>query len=198
LGFNISLMRLLPAYLARQESSLARGVIQYAVRRTLATAMAVAVVGATFITMYPGTFRQEVISTGLMALAAIPLLTLLLISGSVTRSYGGALSVLAIERVVLNGLVLGMIFLTAWYHLWPRDATLVMGSTLVGSAMAAMVLVPTLREVRPQAVRMAVANYATAEWRSSIAPLTMIVAAEIVLNRAGVIVLGLEGCITKA
>lgn len=198
LGFNISLMRLLPAYLARQESSLARGVIQYAVRRTLATAVAIAVLGATFITMYPGTFRQEVISTGLMALAATPLLTLLLISGSVTRSYGGALSVLTIERVVLNGLVLGMIFLTAWYHLWPRDATLVMGSTLVGSAMAAMVLVPTLREVRPQAVRMAVANYATTEWRSSIAPLTMIVAAEIVLNRAGVIVLGLEGCITKA
>ncbi|MGO4736751.1 methyltransferase domain-containing protein [Bosea sp. 2KB_26] len=198
LGFNISLMRLLPDYLARQESSLARGVIQYAVRRALATAMAVAVVGATFITMYPGTFRQEVISTGLMALAATPLLTLLLISGSVTRSFGGALSVLAIERVVLNGLVLGVIFLTAWYHLWPRDATLVMGSTLVGSAMAAMVLVPTLREVRPRAVRMAVANYAAAEWRSSIAPLTMIVAAEIVLNRAGVIVLGLEGCITKA
>lgn len=198
LGFNISLMRLLPDYLARQESSLARGVIQYAVRRALATAMAVAVLGATFITMYPGTFRQEVISTGLMALAATPLLTLLLISGSVTRSFGGALSVLAIERVVLNGLVLGVIFLTAWYHLWPRDATLVMGSTLVGSAMAAMVLVPTLREVRPRAVRMAVANYAAAEWRSSIAPLTMIVAAEIVLNRAGVIVLGLEGRITKA
>ncbi|GAU85530.1 methyltransferase domain-containing protein [Bosea sp. BIWAKO-01] len=197
LGFNISLVRLLPAYLARQESSLARGVIQYAVRRTLATAMAIAVVGATFVTMYPGFLRPEVIATCLMALAAAPLLTLLLISGSVTRSFGGALSVLAIERVVLNGLVLGVIFLTAWYHLWPRDATLVMGSTLVGSAMAAMVLVPALRGGRPRAVRVAVANYAAAEWRSSIAPLTMIVAAEIVLNRAGVIVLGLEGRITK-
>lgn len=198
LGFNISLQRLVPTYLARQESDLARGVIQYAGRRTLATAMAAAVVGATFITMYPAQLRQEVTATCLMGLATAPLITLLLVNGSATRSFGGILSALAIERVVLNGLVLAMIFLTAWYHLWPRDATLAMGSTLVGSAMAVTVLVPALREVRPQAVRTAVANYAVIEWRSSIAPLTIVVAAEIILNRAGVIVLGLEGSIGKA
>jgi SAM-dependent methyltransferase len=45
---------------------------------------------------------------------------------------------------------------------------------------------------------MARANYALAEWRSSIAPLTLIVGAEIILNRAGVIVLGFEGSIEKA
>jgi O-antigen/teichoic acid export membrane protein/SAM-dependent methyltransferase len=198
LGFNVSLQRLVPAYLARQENDLARGVIQYAGRRTLATAMAAAVVGATFITMYPAHLRQEVIATCLMGLAAAPLITLLLVDGSVTRSFGGTLSALAIERVVLNGLVLGLIFLTAWYHLWPRDATLAMGSILVGAAISAMVLAPALREVRPRAVRMAGANYALSEWRSSIAPLTIIVGAEIILNRAGIIVLGFEGSIDKA
>jgi len=198
LGFNVSLQRLVPVYLARHENELARGVIQYAGRRTLATAMAAAVVGATFVTMYPAHLRQEVIATCLMGLAAAPLITLLLVDGSVTRSFGGTLSGLAIERVVLNGLVLGLIFLTAWYHLWPRDATLAMGSILVGAALSAMVLAPALREVRPRAVRMAAANYALPEWRSSIAPLTIIVGAEIILNRAGVIVLGFEGTIDKA
>src|SRR5689334_22637619 len=59
LGFHVSLLRFVPAYQARNEWALARGVIRYAQRGTAGTAIGIALIGACTILVLRGTMRPE-------------------------------------------------------------------------------------------------------------------------------------------
>jgi O-antigen/teichoic acid export membrane protein len=193
LGFDVSLLRLVPAYRTQGMFSLARGVIQYAERRAAAMALGIAVSGMAVVWLLGGRQTTQLAETFLIGFAVVPVLALLWIRASVVRGFGGVLSALAPDRLVRDGLLLLVISGLALSGLAHIGAPTVMAVTLA-SSLAGLALVTWNRRRRwllpedgtPPA-------YAKREWRRTALPLVAIAVAEAAMNRTGVVSLGWAG-----
>src|SRR5438477_11776117 len=103
LGFHVSLLRFVPAYHAKQEWALARGVIRYAQRVTVVTAISIVLVGVCGIAALGRSLRPELALSFLLGVAAVPFLALHLVGASIVRAFGGIIAALAPERIVRDG-----------------------------------------------------------------------------------------------
>jgi O-antigen/teichoic acid export membrane protein len=198
LGFNVSLMRFVPAYLVRHESGLALGCIDYAVRRAGIASLVAVGIGVGFVLCAPWPLRSELATTFLIGFATLPVATLSLVGIALARCFGATVAALAPDRLLREALLLAFILVLAWLHLGDHDATTAMGASLLASLLAFGALVLVIGKNWPEALRGATPLGARGEWRASILPLTIIGLAEILLNRAGIIVLGLLGDVRGA
>jgi O-antigen/teichoic acid export membrane protein len=137
--------------------------------------------------------RPELAHTFLLGIAAVPFLTLHLVGASVVRAFGGIVAALAPERVVRDSLLLAIIAVAFWGNLYRLDATLAMGATLVSSVVMFGLVRIFLRRLRPPALNHAKPAYAAENWWRPTLPLTVIMAADSLMSRSGVIALGLTG-----
>ncbi|MGA7998505.1 MAG: oligosaccharide flippase family protein [Bradyrhizobium sp.] len=193
LGFDIALLRFVSAYQTTGAWSLARGVIQYAERRTLAVGILVMLMGTLAIFCWPRQFSPELRNTFLVGFVLVPLWALLWVRCSIVRAFGGVVLALVPDKVVRDGLLLILVVLA---NLWLRrhiDAPMVMVATLVSSIVALALASGAMHKLRPGALMPAPAEYAAAVWRRTAVPLMIITAAEALLNRSGVVLLGWFG-----
>jgi O-antigen/teichoic acid export membrane protein len=190
LGFDVSLLRLVPAYRAQGMSHLAHGVIQYAERRSAMMALGIILFGLTMVVLLRNKQAAELTQTFLVGLAIVPILALLWIRVSIVRAFGGVVSALAPDRLVRDGLLL--IFITCLVlggraHITaPAVMTATLVSSLVGLGLVTWArcrwwLLPKVG--LPPA-------YAAREWRRTALPLVAIAVAEAAINRTGVVSLG--------
>jgi O-antigen/teichoic acid export membrane protein len=193
LGFHVSLLRFVPAYQARQEWGLVRGVIQYSERGAAGAAAGIVLISVCGIAALHGSMQPELAYTFLLGIAAVPLITLHLIGASVVRAFGGVVAALAPERVVRDSLLLAIIAIAFWCNLHRLDATLAMGATLVSSLVVLGLVRIFLRRMRPPSLDQAKPAYAAGDWWQPTLPLTVIMAADNLMSRSGVIALGLAG-----
>ena len=193
LGFHVSLLRFVPAYGANGEWALARGVIQYSQRSAAATATCIFLIGSGGIIALQASLRPEIAVTFLVGFAAVPFLALHLVAASTTRAFGGIAAALAPERIVREGLLLGIVAAVFWGDFWRLDATLAMGATVLSSiAMLGLVSI-FVRRLRPSSIDNVKPAFAPEDWWRPTLPLTVIMVADSFMNRAGVIALGLTG-----
>lgn len=190
LGFHTSLLRLLPAYEARADWSLAVGVARCA----LVVAILVgAALGAATI------FASDLLSRGNseMKLAfgigalAIPLIAIQLVVSAGVRAFGGPVLALLPERILRDGGVLFVVATAGWVGLFRPDAMLAVGGLLAGCALALLFAIATFRILRPAAFGEASPSRLMREWFTPIASLTVILAADNLMTRSGVLALGL-------
>ena len=193
LGFDIALLRFLPAYQTKGAWSLARGVIRYAERRALAVSILVILAGASIILIWSRQFTSELRNTFLVGFFLVPALALLWIRCSIIRAFGGVVMALAPDKIVRDGLLLVLVALTSLGLRWHTDAPLVMTATLVGSTVALGLASLSMRRFRPGVFTNAPPEYDAATWRHTAMPLVVISAAEALLNRTGVVLLGWFG-----
>jgi O-antigen/teichoic acid export membrane protein len=193
LGFHVSLLRFVPAYQAREEWALARGVIQYSQRSAAGTAISIALIGGCGIIALHGSLRPELALTFLIGIASVPFLALHFIGASVVRAFGGIIPALAPERIVRDGLLLVIIATVFWGNLYHLDATLAMGATLLSSIVMLGLVSIFSRRLRPAALDCAKPAYAADEWWRPTLPLTVIMIADNLMSRSAVIALGLTG-----
>ena len=193
LGFDIALLRFLPAYQTKGAWSLARGVIRYAERRALAVGILVILAGASIILIWSRQFTSELRNTFLVGFFLVPALALLWIRCSIIRAFGGVVMALAPDKIVRDGLLLVLVALTSLGLRWHTDAPLVMTATLVGSTVALGLASLSMRRFRPGVFTNAPPEYDAATWRHTAMPLVVISAAEALLNRTGVVLLGWFG-----
>ncbi len=197
LGFDVSLLRFLPAYRARQEWGLMRGVTHYADRAVAATGVAVALAGSAIV-LASGLVPQAFARSLLGGLVLVPVLALLWVRCSAARAFGGVVTALAPDRLIRDGLLLVVMVALGpglGWHLGAAramDATVLAG--IVGLGLASVArrrLAPRLfAEARPQLdVRI---------WMRTAAPLVALGAVEALMNRTGVILLGWTGAVTDA
>jgi O-antigen/teichoic acid export membrane protein len=99
LGFDVSLLRFVPAYLAPRAFDLLRGVIRYATRRAATVGCGIALAGAAIVLLRRGELAPELANTFLVGFAAVPLLALLWIGIAVVRGFGGVVSALTPDRM---------------------------------------------------------------------------------------------------
>jgi O-antigen/teichoic acid export membrane protein len=193
LGFDIALLRFVPAYQTTGAWSLARGVIQYAERRVLAVSILVMLVGACAVIVWPQQFSAGLRNTFLVGFVLVPVWSLLWIRCSIVRAFGGVALALVPDKVVRDGVLLILVVLASlvlWGHL---DAPFVMMATLVSSTVALGLASLAIRRLRPGVLTITVPEYAAATWRETALPLVLIGAAEALLNRTGVVLLGWFG-----
>jgi O-antigen/teichoic acid export membrane protein len=198
LGFDIALLRFVSAYQTTEAWSLARGVIQYAERRTLAVSVLVMVAGTSAVVIWSRQFSPELRNTFLVGFILVPLWALLWVRCSIVRAFGGVVLALAPDKVVRDGLLLVLVVLA---NLWlgrQIDAPLVMMATLVSSVVALGLASGAMRTLRPGVLTIAPPEYAALTWRRTAVPLVIITAAEALLNRTGVVLLGWFGETTQA
>ncbi len=194
LGFDVSLLRLIPAYRATRKWGLVHGVLRYAERRGGAASCAIVLAGG-LILWFLGRLLlpAEQGVTFAIGLALVPIWSLLWMSSAAVRAFGGVVAALVPDRIVRDG---GLVVVFGLLMLWPGRKLGASGAMLctVACSLAGLIIVRVaLRYWRPQAVADAVPEYAAAAWRLIALPLVLISVAETLLNRTGVILLGGSG-----
>jgi O-antigen/teichoic acid export membrane protein len=198
LGFDVSLLRMVPSYKVRGAWGLARGAIRYADVRVLGGGATLALLGVFAVTIFGGTGVRELKITFLLGFIVVPTLALLWVRAATVRALGGVVSALLPDRLVRDGMLIVLVFLAS--RLWHDsvNAAFVMGGTLA-SSFAGLVLVSIMRrQWSPAVLRHSPAQSAAAQWRRTALPLVLIAVAESAMNRAGIVLLGWEGHASEA
>jgi O-antigen/teichoic acid export membrane protein len=193
LGFDIALLRFVPAYQTTAAWSLARGIIQYAERRALVVSIAVMSAGASVVMIWSRQFSPELRNTFLVGFIIVPVLALLWIRCSIVRAFGGVVLALLPDKMVRDGLLLVLVVLASLVPGRHTDAPLIMMASLVSSIAALGFASLAMRRQRPGELNVVLPEYAAATWRHTAVPLVIIAAAEALLNRTGVVLLGWLG-----
>jgi O-antigen/teichoic acid export membrane protein len=192
LGFHVSLLRLLPAYRATDEWPLARGVIRYSRSAAAAVGMAIAIVGAAVLLVREGT-SPEMKHAFLVGLCTAPVIALQLVEAATVRAFGGAVEALIPERIIRDSVAVLVLAAVALVGFARPDASLAMAAMLVSSAAALALAYAFMRRLRPPEICRDPPAYAPRDWCRPTFPLTVIMVADNVMIRSGVIVLGLAG-----
>ena len=188
LGFEVALLRFVPAYETERSWELLRGVIQYAQRRSAIVGMAIVTVGICVVLTWVSSPALR--STFLAGFLLVPVLALLWICCSAVRAFGGVVSALVPDRIVRDGVLLALLAVASLGQLWSIDAPFVMAATLIGSVAGLGWAALAMRRLRPHAARDVLPVYDAPTWRRAALPLVIIGAGETVMNRSGVILLG--------
>jgi len=191
LGFDVALLRFLPAYEAEHKWPLFRGVIQYAERRAAIAGVSCILVGVCVVT-YEG-LSPQLRNTFLIGLMLVPVWALLWIRCSILRAFGGVVLAIAPDRVVRDGLLVGFVAFASLGLGWSLDATMAITATVVSSAIALCVASFAVRRLHPGAIDNILPAYDAPAWRRAAIPLVIIGATEALMNRTGVIMLGWIG-----
>jgi O-antigen/teichoic acid export membrane protein len=188
LGFDVGLLRYVPAYKAKHEWALLKGVIQYAQRRAVLVGVAVTLVGTVVVEVWAST--PEVRSTFLAGFALVPILALVRIRCSAVRAFGGVVSALVPDRMVRDGTLITLLAVASLLLGWTLNAPFVMLATLVGSILGLVCAGAAMRRHRPRAIANILPAYDAPLWRRAAVPLLILGATESLMNRTGVILLG--------
>ncbi len=193
LGFDVALLRFLPAYETSHSWALLRGVIQYAERRATLVGAVVIVVGVSVIMLRAEALSPELRDTFLIGLTLVPVLALLWIRCSVARAFGGVVSAIAPDRIVRDGILLALVLVASLGLRRNVDAPFVMMATLVGSVLAFVTATTVVHRLRPGALAGVLPAYAASTWRLAALPLVVMGVTEVLMNRTGVLLLGWIG-----
>ena len=193
LGFDVSLLRFIPAYGAEQAWALQRGVIRYAERGALAVGLVVICFGAAAIELEAKDPFGELPVTFRIGLLLAPVWAVLWIRCSVVRAFGGVISALTPDRIAREGILLVLIGVMGLYAHWRISAPVAMAGTLISSLVGLGLATISKRRIWPVNLRTVPPVYAAATWRRTALPLVLISGAEILLNRTGVMAFGWNG-----
>jgi len=191
LGAHVSLLRLLSAYVERGEWGLARGALRFGRRQVLLIGAATAVTGAVAIIASSRVLSSELALSFLIAFAAIPMIALSLVNSAAVRAFGGVLMAIVPERIVRDGVLIA-ISLVLVLTVGP-DARLAVVALLCGVITVGGLSWYFAQRLRPPALISAPIQLDKVAWRRPAAALTLLMIADNVMSRAGVLALGASG-----
>jgi O-antigen/teichoic acid export membrane protein len=193
LGFDVALLRFVPAYEAEQAWALLRGVVQYSQRRVASVSAVVVLVGISITLLRAPSMSAELHDAFLVGFMLVPIWVLLWIRCSIVRAFGGVMAAIAPDRLVRDGMLIGLVALATLVLRLHINAPQLMMATLLSSAAGLVLASLALRRIRPSAAGDAAPEYAAAMWRRVALPLLLIGATEALMNRTGVLLLGWFG-----
>jgi O-antigen/teichoic acid export membrane protein len=188
LGFDVGLLRFVPAYAAESAWPLLRGAIQYAQRRAVFVGLSVILIGICVIEGWVSS--PELRKTFLAGFALVPILALVRIRCSAVRAFGGVVSALVPDSLVRDGTLIGILAVASVGLGWTISAPFVMVTAVISSALGLICAGLAMGHRRPRAIDYVLPAYDPAAWRRAAIPLVIIGATELLLNRTGVILLG--------
>lgn len=191
LGLHVSLLRLVPTYSARKDWPAMKGVIRFALLSVGATGLFVALCAMSLTLAVD--LDRHLEAALLIAFTASPLMAMGLVGAAVVRAFGGVVSALAPERLGRDSIAVAVLAALVGFGLAPATApTASIGMMVSGIANLGVVFFLAWR-YRPAELAAALPTAAHADWLRPALPLTVIMGADLVMARSGVIVLGLFG-----
>lgn len=197
LGFHTSLLRLLPAYEALGAWPLARGVLRCAILMTLVLSFLMALM---IIVSARALARGDLgmFQAFRIAALAVPLIALQLVISAGARAFGGPVVALIPERILRDGIALLLVGGAGAIGTARPDATFAVVALLVGCGVALVFAMIALRLLRPSRLVWSQPETELREWFAPAIPLTILLFADNVLVRSGVLVLGIVGSVRDA
>jgi O-antigen/teichoic acid export membrane protein len=192
-GFDVALLRFIPAYRVAGTWPLLRGIERYAVRTCLLVSAVVIGAGLVLDWVQAAAVSAELRRTFALGLLLVPALALLWQHCSVLRAYGAGTSAVAIDRLLREGVVIALVL--AW-TLWLGagvGAPFVMLATVIGAGAGLALALFMLRRLRPRELDGVPAAYDRDAWRPAALLLAVITVVDVLMNRTGVLVLGWLG-----
>nr|WP_281251228.1 oligosaccharide flippase family protein [Tropicimonas sediminicola] len=196
LGFHVSLLRLLPAYQVGADWSKAGGVLRFALSGAALAGTALAMVAAVSVVAIHGA-ESELGRALLIGTAIIPLLSLRLVSAAAVRAYGGIISAMLPERILRDTLTFLFLALAVLSGLAVPDAVTAVSAALAAGVVMLFILRRFLIAHIPPEPARSPRLYAPREWLRPAVPLTLIMLADTLMSRAGVLIMGAHGAATE-
>lgn len=191
LGLNTSLLRLLPTYREQGDWMRAHGVMRFAVRGGTLTGIAVAAaaIGIERLVLHA---QGELGHALLIGAIVVPLMTLRLIGASALRAFDAIIVSMLPERIMRDAL--GFLILAALVlgGIAPPDAVTAMAATLATAIITVLFIQRFLVNRRPAELVSAAPCYAVRDWLRPAVSLTLIMVADTIMSRAGILILGLR------
>jgi O-antigen/teichoic acid export membrane protein len=198
LGFDVALLRFMPAYEAQQRWDLLRGVVNYAQRWASAVGVGIILIGISVIAVRGREMSSELRNAFLVGFMLVPVWALLWIRCSAIRAFGGVVWAIAPDRLAREGMVIGLVALATLGLGLRLDAAQVVTAMLVSSGVGLAMTSLAMRGLRPHAADDVVPVYDAPTWRRVALPLLVIGATDALMNRTGVLILGWFGDIKGA
>jgi O-antigen/teichoic acid export membrane protein len=198
LGFDVALLRFVPAYEAQGRWDLLRGVIKYAHRRVSAVGVGIILIGTSVIAVRGAGMSTELRNAFLVGFMLVPVWAILWIRCSTVRAFGGVVWAIAPDRLAREGMAIGLVALATLGLGLHVDASWVVAAMLFSSGVSLALTGLAMRRLRPRAAGDVVPAYDAAAWRRVALPLLIIGAAEALMNRTGVLIFGWLGAIKDA
>lgn len=192
LGFHVSLIRLIPAYLRYEKWSEANGAVRFALGIAALVSVVVAALGSAIVTIFISKARPELVRAFQIGLVALPFLTLHLVTASIVRAFGGVVLALAPDRILRDGMILIGLIAAASVGTTMNAATAAT-AMLVSSVAILLVVSYGVNHLRPITLTRHASSYSVREWSGLALPLVCLTLADNLLARSGVMVLGLSG-----
>lgn len=193
LGFQVALLRFIPAYDTKQDWGLLKGVLQYAHRRVLVLSMLIVAAGAVAVLSRGGSVSPELRDTFLIGFLLVPAWAFLWLRAAAVRAYGGVILALAPERLMRDGLLLVAVLFMSLVLGKTLQAQDVMVTTVISSVMGLGLASWAMSRLQPATVTAADPEYDPAVWRNAALPLLVAGAMDALFNRTGVLLLGWLG-----
>jgi O-antigen/teichoic acid export membrane protein len=198
LGFDVALLRFVPAYEAQHRWDLLGGVIIYAQRRASAVGIVVILIGVSVTAVRGSGMSSELRNAFFVGFVLVPVLALLWIRCAAIRAFGGVVWAIVPDRLVREGMVIGLVALATLGLGLRLDAPQVVVMLLVSSGVGLALSSLAMRRLRSDAADEAEPVYDAATWRQVALPLLVIGGTEALMNRTGVLMLGWLGDIRDA
>nr|WP_290428540.1 oligosaccharide flippase family protein [Defluviimonas salinarum] len=191
LGFHVSLLRLLSAYRAEGNWAAMRGVIRFTALIVAVASVLVALLGMA-LTLSTGA-EPELRVTLLIALVATPLFALQLVGASIVRAFGSVVAALAPLRLGRDSFAIVLLAGLVGFGFAPATAPTAMAAMSASGGLILAIAIVQVRRKRPAELDGVSPHSALRDWMRPALPLTVIMGADVVMARSGIIVLGLLG-----
>lgn len=199
LGYDSAMLRFLPIYAERESWRLVSGMIAFVERRVRKIALLAAAIGFVVV-LAAATARKPAVEVETFALGLVlmPIWTLTLIRCATVRALGNVLTAQLPERVLRDGGLAILIALAALLLPFPVNAPLLLACAIL-SAVAALAFATYAARPFSRVGDAAPCGVEDSEpWRRAAYPFLAMVAAEALINRCGVLMLGAFGLTADA
>lgn len=191
LGLSTSLLRLLPTYRVQGDWARAHGVMRFAFRGGTLTGIAVAVLAITAERSVLHA-QGELAHALLIGAIVVPLMTLRLIGASALRAFGAIIVSMLPERILRDSVAFLILAVLVLGGIAPPDAVTAMAATLVTAIITVLFIQRFLTGRRPTELVSAAPCYAIRDWLRPAVSLTLIMLADTIMSRAGILIIGLR------
>lgn len=191
LGLSTSLLRLLPTYRVQGDWARAHGVMRFAFWGGTLAGIAVAslaIAAERFVLHAQG----ELAHAMLIGAIVVPLMTLRLIGASALRAFGAIIVSMLPERILRDSIAFLILAVLVLGGLAPPNAVTAMAATFATAIITVMFIQRLLISRKPTELASASPYYAIRDWLRPAVSLTLIMLADTIMSRAGILIIGLR------
>jgi O-antigen/teichoic acid export membrane protein len=190
LGFNISLMRFIPAYFTRSDWPAIAGIVRFSQLAAAGAGFGVGLLGLAVIAYNAHRIGSETAMALAIGMVTVPIMALYLANSAIVRSFGGIVKAIAPERLLRDSVIMVLVVSLPFLFNVKPSAYLATAAGLAGALATLTCLKIFVSRLSPPELLATSYKIETSKWLAPILPLMLSVLADNLMIRSGIIVLG--------